>query len=136
MGSRFGQLLHEALDDHPHVGDIRGKGLFWGVSDQARSLVESTSVLTLHQIEFVLDKSSKKPFPASSNVAFGIKELALHPTHGISLYPGTGTVDGTLGEHVILAPAYNITEEEMIEIVQRTTRVVNEFFSTRTKRLR
>lgn len=25
-------LLHEYLDDHPYVGNIRGRGLFWGVS--------------------------------------------------------------------------------------------------------
>lgn len=30
-GIQLGSLLHEYLDDHPHVGNIRGKGLFWGV---------------------------------------------------------------------------------------------------------
>jgi adenosylmethionine-8-amino-7-oxononanoate aminotransferase len=32
MGEYLGQLLHERLDNHPHVGDIRGRGLFWAVS--------------------------------------------------------------------------------------------------------
>jgi 4-aminobutyrate aminotransferase-like enzyme len=32
MGDLFERLLHENLDDHPHVGNVRGKGLFWGVS--------------------------------------------------------------------------------------------------------
>jgi 4-aminobutyrate aminotransferase-like enzyme len=32
MGEYLGQLLHERLDNHPRVGDIRGRGLFWAVS--------------------------------------------------------------------------------------------------------
>jgi adenosylmethionine-8-amino-7-oxononanoate aminotransferase len=32
MGEYLGQRLHERLDSHPHVGDIRGRGLFWAVS--------------------------------------------------------------------------------------------------------
>ena len=31
-GELLGKLLHEYLDDHPHVGNVRGKGLLWGVS--------------------------------------------------------------------------------------------------------
>lgn len=32
QGELLGKLLHEYLDDHPFVGNVRGKGLFWGVS--------------------------------------------------------------------------------------------------------
>lgn len=32
MGDYLGQLLHEKLGGHRHVGDIRGRGLFWAVS--------------------------------------------------------------------------------------------------------
>lgn len=31
MGKYLGQLLHQKFGDHPHVGDIRGRGLFWAV---------------------------------------------------------------------------------------------------------
>ena len=31
MGVYLGQLLFEKLGGHPHVGDIRGRGLFWAV---------------------------------------------------------------------------------------------------------
>jgi adenosylmethionine-8-amino-7-oxononanoate aminotransferase len=32
MGDYLEKRLHERLDDHCHVGNIRGRGLFWGVS--------------------------------------------------------------------------------------------------------
>jgi adenosylmethionine-8-amino-7-oxononanoate aminotransferase len=32
MGRLLERLLKERLSDHPNVGDIRGRGLFWGVS--------------------------------------------------------------------------------------------------------
>lgn len=31
LGVILGDSLHKALDSHPYVGDVRGKGLFWGV---------------------------------------------------------------------------------------------------------
>lgn len=31
-GEYLGKLLREQLADHPHVGDIRGRGFFWSVS--------------------------------------------------------------------------------------------------------
>jgi 4-aminobutyrate aminotransferase-like enzyme len=44
IGAYLGDLLHEYLDVHPHVGNVRGKGLFWGVSN---SLARSVSLLIL-----------------------------------------------------------------------------------------
>ena len=46
----------------------------------------------------------------------------------ISLYPGSGTMDGRKGDHVLLAPAYNVTEEDIRAIVHTTTAVVKQFF--------
>ena len=48
--------------------------------------------------------------------------------YNISLYPGTGTVDGTRGDHILLAPAYNVTEDEIRYIVDTTTAVIYQFF--------
>ncbi|TLS23773.1 uncharacterized protein PpBr36_06633 [Pyricularia pennisetigena] len=103
-GAQLEALLKQHLGDHPNVGNIRGKGLFWG-------------------IEFVADKASKEPFPRSVDLAnkvnrVGVKEF------GVSLYPGTGTKDGVLGDHVILAPAYNCTAEEIEEIALKTKETV------------
>ena len=49
--------------------------------------------------------------------------------YNISLYPGTGTVDGKSGDHVLVAPAYDITREEIDCVVDLTTRVIRDFFA-------
>jgi adenosylmethionine-8-amino-7-oxononanoate aminotransferase len=49
--------------------------------------------------------------------------------HNISLYPGTGCADGKRGDHVILAPAYNITSDEIRHVVDITVAVIVDFFS-------
>ncbi|EFQ31513.1 aminotransferase class-III [Colletotrichum graminicola M1.001] len=100
QGNLLEKLLREHLSDHPYVGDIRGKGLFWG-------------------IEFVRDKKSKEPFPRSADIANKIHLNGLDE-FGISLFPGNGTKDGTLGDHVLLAPAYTSTGEEIEYIAART----------------
>ncbi|KAH9821960.1 class III aminotransferase like protein [Teratosphaeria destructans] len=109
QGALLGKLLHEKLGKHPAVGDIRGKGLFWG-------------------IEFVTTKATKEPFDAREGVASGIHELGLQPHFNISLYPGSGCVDGYRGDHIILAPAYNVTASEVRHIVETTAQVIQEFF--------
>ena len=53
---------------------------------------------------------------------------AMQDPFNISLYPGTGTVDGRRGDHILLAPAYNVTEEEIRYIVDTTTLVIKQFF--------
>src|SRR5690606_806745 len=50
MGAKLGEMLHQAFDEHPHIGDIRGRGLFW-------------------TLEIVADKSSKTPFPSEKKMA-------------------------------------------------------------------
>lgn len=49
--------------------------------------------------------------------------------HNISLYPGTGSVEGRLGDHILIAPAYNVTEEEIRLIVDKTASVIEGFFT-------
>ncbi|KAL2006883.1 hypothetical protein VTN00DRAFT_9551 [Thermoascus crustaceus] len=109
MGTLLEHELRIRLGDHPNVGDIRGKGLFWG-------------------IEFVKVKETKEPFDPKLGVASRLQETALKPEYSISLYPGTGTVDGTRGDHVLLAPPYNSTKEEIEFIASTTARVVEDVF--------
>ncbi|KAJ6160335.1 hypothetical protein N7470_003731 [Penicillium chermesinum] len=101
MGAYLESHLRERLGDHPHVGDIRGKGLFWGVKD----------------------KRSKEPFETKDRLAFLIQEKGLQ--HGVSLYSSPGTVDGIRGDHVIIAPPFIVSKEE-IDIIVDTTAVVLE----------
>lgn len=49
--------------------------------------------------------------------------------HSISLYPGTGTVDGKYGDHIIISPAYTVTKEEVELVVFRASSVIEEFFA-------
>lgn len=49
--------------------------------------------------------------------------------YNISLYPGNGTVDGTNGDHILIAPAYNVTEDEVRLIVETAAKVIEDFFA-------
>lgn len=103
-GVVFGAMLAEALGDHPHVGDIRGRGFFWGV-------------------ELVADRASKQPFDPSLKVHALLKKDAM--ARGLLCYPFGGTVDGRQGDHVLLAPPYIATRDHLHEIVARLTASVD-----------
>jgi adenosylmethionine-8-amino-7-oxononanoate aminotransferase len=97
-GVVFGAMLAEALGDHPHVGDIRGRGFFWGV-------------------ELVADRASRQPFDPALAVNARLKKDAM--ARGLLCYPFGGTVDGRQGDHVLLAPPYIATRDPLQEIVAR-----------------
>lgn len=122
QGVLLGELLHIHLDDHPYVGNVRGKGLFWGVSETTRIKWKWQSLMT-GQIEFVADKKSKEPFPPSAGIANAVYTKGLNDL-GISLYPGTGTKNGVDGDHVLLSPAYTSTEEEIEEIALKVKETI------------
>jgi len=46
----------------------------------------------------------------------------------MTTYPGTGTADGYVGDHVLLAPAYNVTPEVIDKIVDTIGKVIEEVF--------
>jgi len=79
------------LASHPHVGDIRGLGLLLG-------------------IEFVKDKATREPFPKEENIAERICQAAL--AEKVLTYPTQGCVDGTRGDHILLAPPFILKPEE------------------------
>ena len=95
-GRVLSNLLREAFAHHEHIGEIRGRGLFWG-------------------IEFVEDRTSKKPFKSSLDVGPRIQQKAFDL--GLAVYPGRGTVDGWVGDHILLAPPLVIELEGLISIV-------------------
>ena len=97
-GVAFGAMLAEALGKHAHVGDIRGRGFFWG-------------------IELVADRASKTPFDPSLKVNALIKKDAM--ARGLVCYPAGGTVDGRQGDHVLLAPPFIATRDDLQEIATR-----------------
>lgn len=113
MGDHLSRGLRERLGDHPNVGDIRGKGLFWS-------------------LELVADKATKAPFPVTEGVAMELSTLGLTAEYGIAIYPGTGSVDGVNGDHVMLAPAYIITEQEVAALVGIIGRLVDDYFRAKS----
>lgn len=54
----------------------------------------------------------------------------LAPPYEIHVYPGSGTVDGVNGDHIILSPSYNITNADVDAIIDRVGRLVEDFFET------
>jgi adenosylmethionine-8-amino-7-oxononanoate aminotransferase len=116
QGAYLSTLLHKRLDSHPHVGDIRGMGLFWG-------------------IEFVQNKESKEPFDPKLNVAKRINVTSLSKKWSMSFYPSQGTANGYSGDHVIIAPAYNITSADVELIVNTIEGVIKDVFDTVAKEI-
>lgn len=107
-GAYLGKRLESLLGHHPNVGDIRGRGLFWG-------------------LEFVQDKGTKKPFNPKLGITQRLCDRAL-VAFNMTVYPGTGTVDGITGDHIILAPTYITTEEDVEYIANILTGAVEQVF--------
>jgi adenosylmethionine-8-amino-7-oxononanoate aminotransferase len=98
QGPRLNDLLREHLDDHPNVGDVRGRGLFMG-------------------IELVADRATKRPFDPRHKLNAVVKAAAME--RGLLCYAMGGTIDGRHGDHLLLAPPYIVTDGELEEIVGR-----------------
>ena len=96
-GQAFGAMLRDALGEHPHVGDIRGRGFFWG-------------------IELVAERGDKRPFAPALKVNATIKSDAM--ARGLLCYPFGGTVDGVNGDHVLLAPPFIASRDDLQEITR------------------
>jgi adenosylmethionine-8-amino-7-oxononanoate aminotransferase len=97
-GRQLEQRLIDRFGNHRHVGDIRGRGLFWA-------------------IELVADRASRTSFDPALKLNQKIKAEAF--ANGLGCYPGGGTVDGVRGDHVLLAPPYIASAEEIDLIVDR-----------------
>ncbi|WP_424993389.1 aspartate aminotransferase family protein [Oceaniradius stylonematis] len=102
-GEALEAALNAAFGQHPHVGDIRGRGLFRG-------------------IELVEDRSIKTSFDPARKLHAKIKAAAM--AEGLICYPAGGTVDGRRGDHVLLAPPFIITEDQIGELVGKLGRAI------------
>ncbi len=89
---------------HPHVGDIRGRGLF-------------------RAIELVADRATKEPFDPSLKLHARIRQEAM--ARGLLVYPMGGTIDGRRGDHVLLAPPFIVSPQEIGQIVERLGEAVD-----------
>lgn len=109
MGACLGEKLVEALGEHPNVGDIRGRGLFWGV-------------------ELVKERATKQPFPVKDGVArrLWLKAFEL----GLVIYYSQGCADGTAGDVIMLGPPLIVTESDLTEMVAILRQAVYEELTT------
>ena len=98
LGRSLERRLKEHFQNHPHVGDIRGRGLFWG-------------------IEIVEDRATKKPFDPKLRMHARLKRKALEA--GLMCYPMGGAIDGVQGDHVLLAPPFILEESQLDELVDK-----------------
>ncbi len=104
-GEQMRQQLAEQLQDHPNVGDIRGVGLFIG-------------------LELVQNRASKEPLDPALATHAKLKQQALN--NGLMIYPAGGTVDGKRGDHVLFAPPFICSEDDINRIVTRFVKTVNQ----------
>ena len=105
MGTHLLEKL-AALETLDIVGDIRGMGLFAG-------------------IELVRDKASRAWFGRDLKVNIQVANEAFK--RGLITYPGNGGVDGIHGDHILLAPPFTITADqidEMVDILQKAIKTV------------
>jgi adenosylmethionine-8-amino-7-oxononanoate aminotransferase len=108
LGTRMQDKLVSALGQHPNIGDIRGRGLFWG-------------------IELVANRESKATFDPSLKIAPKIKKAAFQ--QGLMCYPMQGTIDGKNGDHILLAPPFIMDENQLEELVNVLKNTINEVIS-------
>ncbi|OCK58106.1 aspartate aminotransferase family protein [Bradyrhizobium sp. LMTR 3] len=104
LGRQLERRLTERFGNHRHVGDIRGRGL-------------------LQAIELVADRASRAPFDPALKLHQRIKAAAFEG--GLACYPSGGTVDGRSGDHVLLAPPYIATSDDIDMIVERLGHAVD-----------
>ncbi len=98
LGELLQTRLETAFRQHPNIGDIRGRGLFLG-------------------LELVADRATKDPFDPSCALNKKIKAAAMEL--GLMCYPMGGTIDGQRGDHVLLAPPFIISEDQVEEMVEK-----------------
>ena len=104
-GDVLENLLQAKFNQHPHIGDIRGRGLF-------------------RAIELVEDRDTKAPFDPELKIAAKIKKSAQN--NGLLCYPMSGTIDGKQGDHVLLAPPFIISNNELDELVHKLSVTIDQ----------
>ena len=105
MGEKMMKQARERLGDHPHVGDIRGKGLHMA-------------------IEFVKDRKSLEMYPPDVNKSEEVYERCM--TNGLNLCPVHGDSDGLQGDSIIIKPAFTVLDEEVDELFDKLQKALSE----------
>ena len=105
--------LRQMMEHHPIIGDVRGSGMMFA-------------------FEFVKDRLTKEPFEPQRRLSLVFEQEALR--RGLITYPCTGTVDGVLGDMMLMAPPLTMTAsqmDELLSIVDASLYPVEEEFEVR-----
>ncbi|WP_175958854.1 aspartate aminotransferase family protein [Burkholderia pyrrocinia] len=103
-GEQLRASLREHYGAHPHIGDVRGRGLFVGV-------------------ELVRDRDSKATFDPALKLHAAVKREAMQ--RGLMVYPMGGTIDGVHGDHILIAPPFICTAQQIDTIVERLSGAID-----------
>ncbi|WP_027782759.1 MULTISPECIES: aspartate aminotransferase family protein [Burkholderia] len=103
-GEQLRASLREHYGAHPHVGDVRGRGLFVGV-------------------ELVRDRDTKATFDPALKLHAAVKREAMQ--RGLMVYPMGGTIDGVHGDHILIAPPFVCTAQQIDAIVERLSGAID-----------
>ena len=103
-GEQLRAQLRTHYAQHPHIGDVRGRGLFVGV-------------------ELVRDRATKVPFDPALKLHAAVRSESF--SRGLMVYPMGGTVDGKIGDHVLLAPPFICTARDIDTLVERLTDAID-----------
>lgn len=109
MGRTLQETIRARFGQHPNVGDIRGRGMFVG-------------------LEIVEDRDSKTPFDPIHGLAAKLKKAAF--AEGLICYPMPGTRDGKIGDHILLAPPFIMTEDQIPDLLDPLERALTEVLQT------
>ncbi|SPH24439.1 putative aminotransferase [Defluviimonas aquaemixtae] len=104
QGAKLDAALRETFGQHPHIGDIRGRGLFRG-------------------LELVKDRETKEPFDPAQKLHAKIKANAF--AEGLICYPMGGTIDGQTGDHILLAPPFIIEDAQIDELTTKLSTAID-----------
>jgi adenosylmethionine-8-amino-7-oxononanoate aminotransferase len=94
LGERLSATLHARLGDHPHVAEIRGRGL-------------------LQAVELVRDRDTLVQFDADERVTARVVARGLE--HGVFFYPG-GT--GVARDIIVFGPPFVAAEAEIDQMAE------------------
>ncbi len=108
QGENLQAALIDAFNDHPYVGDIRGRGLF-------------------RAIEFVADKESKTPFADHLQITKKLKNSVME--NGLICYPGGGSMQDNLGSHLLIAPPYILQEQHIDQFIEKLKMIMADVFN-------
>ena len=94
-GERLADLLHERLAPHPHLGEIRGRGLMVG-------------------LELVADRETRAPFPRAERLTERVVRAARDD--GRPRVFGDGQRERRRRRPILLGPPFVVTDDELVRI--------------------